>query len=142
MHRRGRRTGGSPLRVRLVSPLPGAAGPGTFLPSSLHFPFLFFFPLVFTGEGGKGGAKSPPRGTAQDAPTRPPPRRAHKSGGAGLEPRGRGAGQSVPARGGLTWRGHGSPGTRAEPHRPRSDPAGARLCLDGAGRGREAGTSP
>lgn len=87
-----------------------------------------------------------PLGTAQRAPTRPPLRRAHKSAGAGLGPRGRGAGQSVPGRGSLTWRGQASPGSRAVPCRAaptplrsarhRSEPAGRKLCLDAGHGGR------
>lgn len=112
-----------PIRVHLVSPRPGAAGSGTFLPSSFHFPFL-----SYSLKG--GGELKAPSGTAQNAPTRPPPSKTHKSAEAGLGPRGRGAGQSVPARGSLTWRGQGSLGSRAEPHRPRCDSAGTRLSLD------------
>lgn len=68
-----------------------------------------------------GGGYKSPSGTALEAPTRTPLRRAHKSAEAGLGPRGRGAGQSV-RPGEPHLEGQGSLPSRAEQHPARWDP--------------------
>lgn len=101
---------------------------------SLSTCLFFFSPLGFSVR--QWGAESPLRDGAGGSHASGP-RRTHKSAGAGLGPGGRGAGQSVPARGSLTWRGQGSLGavwSRTGPSGTQPEPscACAVRCGEGA----------
>lgn len=103
--------------------------------SALLPPLSFsFFPLVFVVEGGRGREVKAPLGDraglshasapAQDSQIS---RSRIRAGGPGRRP-------VCPGPGEPHLKGSGPPlrePCRAEPHRPRWDPAGARLCLDG-----------